>query len=130
MQGRGALRRELTAWLRTGRALRVPRARTRGRGKRFITPGIMIAERPAEAEDRVIPGHWEGDLILGLGSSAIGALVERATRFTMLLHLPRMAGHDRPRVKNGPALTGHGAEALRDAIASSLTTLPNSCADR
>jgi IS30 family transposase len=124
VQGRGALRRELTACLRTGRALRVPRARTRGRGKRFVTPDVMITERPAEAEDRAVPGHWEGDLILGLGSSAIGTLVKRATRFTMLLHLPRMAGHDRPRVKNGPAVAGHGAEAVRDAIASSITTLP------
>jgi IS30 family transposase len=124
VQGRGALRRELTACLRTGRALRVPQARTRGRGKRFVTPEVMITQRPAEAEDRAIPGHWEGDLILGLDSSAIGTLVERATRFTMLLHLPRMAGHDGPRVKNGPALAGHGAEAVRDAIASSITTLP------
>ena len=93
VQGRGALRRELTACLRTGRALRVPRARSRGRGKSFIAPEIMISQRPAEAADRAVPGHWEGDLILGLGSSAIGTLVERTTRFTMLLHLPRMAGH-------------------------------------
>ena len=93
VQGRGALRRELTACLRTGRALRVPRARSRGRGKSFVAPEIMISERPAEAADRAVPGHWEGDLILGLGSSAIGTLVERTTRFTMLLHLPRMAGH-------------------------------------
>ena len=69
VQGRGALRRELTACLRTGRALRVPRARTRGRGKTFVRPEIMISERPAEADDRAVPGHWEGDLILGLGSS-------------------------------------------------------------
>jgi len=124
VQGRGALRRELTACLRTGRALRVPRARTRGRGKQFLTPEILISQRPAEAADRAVPGHWEGDLILGLGSSAIGTLVERTTRFTMLLHLPRMEGHGGPRVHNGPALAGHGAEAVRDAIAATITTLP------
>ena len=125
VQGRGALRRELTACLRTGRALRVPRARTRGRGKKFVTPEVMISQRPAEAADRAVPGHWEGDLIVGLNSSAIGTLVERTTRFTMLLHLPPMPGHGtRPRVKNGPALAGHGAEAVRDAIAATITTLP------
>ena len=125
VQGRGALKRELTACLRTGRALRVPRARSRGRGKSFVTPEILISERPAEAEDRAVPGHWEGDLILGLRSSAIGTLVERTTRFTMLLHLPPMAGHgDGAREKNGPALAGHGAEAVRDAIARTITTLP------
>jgi IS30 family transposase len=125
VQGRGALKRELVACLRTGRALRVPAARTRGRGKKFITPEVMISARPAEAEDRAVPGHWEGDLILGLSSSAIGTLVERSTRFTMLLHLPPMAGHgDGPRAKNGPALAGHGAEAVRGAIATTITTLP------
>ena len=125
VQGRGALKRELTACLRTGRALRVPRARSRGRSKSFITPEILISERPAEAEDRAVPGHWEGDLILGLRSSAIGTLVERTTRFTMLLHLPPMVGHgDGAREKNGPALAGHGAEAVRDAIARTITTLP------
>lgn len=125
VQGRGALRRELTACLRTGRALRVPRARTRRRGKAFISPEIMISERPPEVADRAVPGHWEGDLILGLGSSAIGTLVERTTRFTMLLHLPRMADHgSTPRVKNGPALAGHGAEAVRDAIVRTIVTLP------
>ncbi len=125
VQGRGALRRELTACLRTGRALRVPRARTRGRGKGFVRPEIMISERPAEADDRAVPGHWEGDLILGLGSSAIGTLVERTTRYLMLLYLPRLGGHgEEPRVKNGPALAGHGAEAVRDAIAASILALP------
>ena len=123
VQGRGALRRELTACLRTGRALRVPRERTRGRGKNFVTDEVLISERPAEAEDRAVPGHWEGDLILGLGSSAIGTLVERSSRFTMLLHLPPLAGEG-PRVKNGPPLAGHGAEAVRDAIAEAITTLP------
>jgi transposase len=78
IQGRGGLRRELTACLRTGRALRVPRERARGRGKSFITPEILISERPAMVDDRAVPGHWEGDLILGLGSSAIGTLVESA----------------------------------------------------
>lgn len=84
IQGRGALKRELVACLRTGRALRVPRARTRGRGRKFVTPEVLISQRPAEAEDRAVPGHWEGDLILGLDRSAIGTLVERTTRFTML----------------------------------------------
>lgn len=125
VQGRGALRRELSACLRTGRVLRVPRARVRRRGKSFVSPEIMIRQRPAEAADRAVPGHWEGDLILGLGSSAIGTLVERTTRFTMLLHLPRLAGHGgAPRMKNGPALAGHGAEAVRDAITRTIITLP------
>ena len=112
IQGRGALRRELTAC-------------RRGRGKAFVGPDILISERPAEAEDRAVPGHWEGDLIIGLGSSAIGTLVERTTRFTMLLHLPRMAERGRLRIKNGPALTGHGAEAVRDALTSTIATLPD-----
>ncbi len=125
VQGRGGLRRELTACLRTGRALRVPRARARGRGKAFIGPEVMISKRPAEADDRAVPGHWEGDLIVGVQSSAIGTLVERTTRFTMLLHLPPMEGHGPgARVKNGPALAGHGAGAVRDAITRTITTLP------
>jgi IS30 family transposase len=123
VQGRGALRRELTACLRTGRALRVPRARAQSRGKGFVTQEVMISQRPAEAADRAVPGHWEGDLILGLGSSAIGTLVERSSRFTMLLHLPPMTGQG-PRVHNGPAVAGHGAEAVRDAIATAIVTLP------
>lgn len=128
IQGRGALRQELTACLRTGRAIRVPRARTHRTGKRFVTPDVLISERPAEVDDRAVPGHWEGDLILGLESSAIGTLVERTSRFTLLLHLPRMAGHTAGMrvtdTKNGPPLAGHGATAVRDAIARAIQDLP------
>jgi IS30 family transposase len=125
VQSRGALKRELVACLRSGRALRVPRARTRKRPGGHVTAEVMISERPAEAEDRAVPGHWEGDLIIGLNRSAIGTVVERTTRFTMLLHLPRMEGYGiEPRVKNGPALAGYGAEATRDTLTSQFTTLP------
>jgi IS30 family transposase len=125
VQGRGALRRELTACLRTGRALRVPRARTQARGKKFVTSSVMISQRPPEVADRAVPGHWEGDLIIGVERSAIGTLVERTTRFTMLLYLPPMPGHnDGPRAKNGPALAGHGAEAVKDAIVTAIGSLP------
>jgi IS30 family transposase len=124
VQGRGALRRELTACLRTGRALRVPRARTRGRGKGFVTDEVLISRRPAEAADRAVPGHWEGDLILGLDRSAIGTLVERTSRFTMLLHLPPSGDRGAPKVKNGPPVTGRGAEAVRDAITAAIGELP------
>ena len=125
IQGRGALRRELVACLRSGRALRVPSARRKGKGRPFVSDEIMISERPAEVADRAVPSHWEGDLILGLKSSAIGTLVERKTRFTLLLHLPPMPGHGvGPRQKNGPALARHGAEAVRVAIAKSIQDLP------
>ena len=107
VQGRGELRRELTACLRTGRAARRPRGRTDGRG--HITGMVMVSDRPADAADRAVPGHWEGDLILGKGGrSAIGTLVERSTRFVMLLHLP----------------DGRGAEQVREAMATAVTALP------
>lgn len=125
VQGRGALKRELVACLRTGRALRVPRARARQRPGGHVTSDVMISERPAEVEDRAVPGHWEGDLIIGSDRSAIGTLVERTSRFTMLLHLPRMEGYgSEPRVKNGPALAGYGAEAVREAIAAQMGGMP------
>ena len=123
IQGRGNLKRELVACLRTGRALRIPRERSR-RGSAFVNNEILISKRPAEVEDRAVPGHWEGDLILGAGSSAIGTLVERTTRFTILLHLPRMENYGEPRNKLSPPLAGHGAEAVRKAIAASILKLP------
>jgi IS30 family transposase len=123
--GRGALERELVACLRTGRALRVPRSRARRRASVHVTTDLMISERPVEVEDRTVAGNWEGDLIIGLNSSAIGTLVERTTRFTLLLHLPRMQGYGLgPRAHNGPALAGRGAEAVRNAIAATITALP------
>jgi IS30 family transposase len=126
VQGRGALKRELVACLRTGRALRVPRARTRHKSWAHVTPEVMISERPPEAEDRAVPGHWEGDLLIGLERSAIGTLVERTTRFTMLVHLPREEGYrHKHSVKNRPALAGYGAVSMKNALAATMTTLPN-----
>lgn len=107
VQGRGELRRELTRCLRTGRAQRRARGRLERRGK--ITDMVMISERPAEVADRAVPGHWEGDLIIGRnGKSAIGTLVERTTRFVMLLHLPH----------------GKNAEHVREAMTAAVATLP------
>ena len=124
IEGRGALKREYSAFLRSGRPLRVPRARVRTRGKHFVTPDVLIDQRPKDVESRQTPGHWEGDLIIGLESSAIGTLVERSTRFTVLLHLPRMDEHGKAREKKGAALAGHGAAAVRSAIVSAMLALP------
>jgi IS30 family transposase len=125
----GLLRRaktaEVVSTLRTARNHRRGHTRIVRAGRRFAQPMLSIHDRGFEPTDRSAAGHWEGDLILGLGSSAIGTLVERTTRFTMLLHLPRLAGHgEAPRMKNGPALAGHGAEAVRDAITRTIITLP------
>jgi IS30 family transposase len=125
IEGRGALKRELVACLRTGRALREPRARSRNKPQGHITADVVISQRPAEANDRAIPGHWEGDLIIGTGRSAIGTIVERASRSTLLVHLPRLDGWgDTPPVKNGPALGGYGAIAMNAALRLSMTQLP------
>jgi IS30 family transposase len=107
VQSRGALRRELSGYLRTQRSHRRPQGRTSGRGR--LRDMVNISQRPAEAADRAVPGHWEGDLVMGrAGRSAIGTLVERSTRFVMLLALPE----------------GRTAPVVRDALASRILTLP------
>lgn len=109
VQARGELRRDVARCLRSGRARRRPRGDAASRRPRFREPMVMISERPAEAEDRAVPGHWEGDLITGAANkSAIGTLVERTTRFTMLLHLP----------------DGHSSEQVQEAIVKKMGRLP------
>ena len=110
VQSRGALRRELCAYLRTGRRTRRPRSQGRteqGRGK--LREMVMISERPAEVEDRAVPGHWEGDLLIGRGASGIATLVERTSRYTQLVALPG----------------GYRAEPVRAALAKSIGSLPS-----
>ncbi len=129
IQGRGALRRELVWCLRTGRALRAPRERSRRKTWAHITPQTLISERPAEAEDRAVPGHWEGDLLIGLERSAIGTLVDRTTKYTLLVHLPREQGYRHKETpKNGPALAGYGAITMSNALADTMSTLPTELA--
>jgi IS30 family transposase len=109
VQSRGALRRDLTKCLRTGRALRRP-CRQANRRRNQIPDMINITERPAEADDRAVPGHWEGDLIIGKNNrTAIGTLVERTTGYTMLVHLP----------------DGYAAEQVRDALTEKIKTIPD-----
>ena len=125
IEGRGALERELVGWWRTGRALRVPRARSKRETWAHVTPETMIRRRPAEADDRAVPGHWDSDLVIGLNRSAVGTVVERATRFTMLIHLPREKGYGiTPRTKNGPAPAGYGAVTMKTRLAATTGALP------
>jgi len=108
VQGRGALRQELHRCLRQGRATRLPRGPRQPDGRGKIPNMVMISERPPEIEDRAVPGHWEGDLIMGKGARAIGTLVERSTRYVMLVRLPK----------------GNGGEAVRNALARQIVRLP------
>ena len=125
IEGRGALKRELVTCLRTGRALREPRARSQNKPQGHVTADVVLSKRPAEANDRAVPGHWEGDLIIGTGRSAIGTLVERSSRSTILVHLPRLDGWgENPPVKNGPSLGGYGAIAMNTALRESMAELP------
>ena len=111
IQAKGALRKEIASLMRQGRTRRRPAAYARGVRPRFKDPMVMISERPASVEDRAVPGHWEGDLIIGAkGQSAVGTLVERSTRYTMLLHLPN----------------GHTAAEVQEAIIDKLAGLPHS----
>ena len=108
VQGRGELRRELTRCLRTGRVRRRPRKRPENTGQ--LRDMIMISERPAEADDRAVPGHWEGDLIIGKDCrSAVGTLVERTSRYVILLHLPN----------------GREAHLVGEALQQAIATLPS-----
>ncbi len=109
-QARGGLKREVQTALRTGRTRRKPQRRLDQRQHRFVDDMIMLSERPAEVDDRAVPGHWEGDLIMGEGNrSAIATLVERTTRYTLLVHLPG----------------GHDAEQVRDGLIATMQTLPD-----
>ncbi|MET7991066.1 IS30 family transposase [Amycolatopsis sp. NPDC005232] len=109
VQARGGLRREVAGWLRSGRVTRRPHVRPDQRRPRMATEMLMISDRPPEVADRAVPGHWEGDLIMGaFNRSAIGTLVERATRYVMLLHLP----------------DGYAPSAVRDALIAKIATLP------
>jgi IS30 family transposase len=129
IEGRGALKHELVWCLRTGRALGAPRERARRTTWAHVTPETLISERPAEVEDRAVPGHWEGDLLIGLERSAIGTVVERTTRFTMLVHLPREDGYRHKETpKNGPALGGYGALAMKNALTNTMSSLPTQLA--
>jgi IS30 family transposase len=109
VQGRGALKHELTQCLRTHRAIRRPAKKLAPTGKGQIRNPVMISERPAEADDRAVPGHWEGDLLMGKRQTAIGTLVERWSRYVMLFPLPE----------------GNTAESVRTALAETIQRLPD-----
>mgnify|MGYP001672329652 CR=1 FL=1 len=125
IEGCGELKRDLVTCLRTGRVLRIPRQRSRDKPQGHVVADVVISERPAEADDRAGSGRWEGDLIIGTGRSAIGALVGRYSRATVLVRLPRLEGWGQSSpVENGPSLGGYGAAAMSTALAASVTGLP------
>ncbi len=108
VQPRGTLRKQLTRYLRSRRMVRRPRTPRKVTGQGQLRNAVHISERPAEAEDRAVPGHWEGDLLLGRGNSAIATLVERSSRFAVLIRLPQ----------------GRSSEAVLDALSDRIATLP------
>ncbi len=125
IEGRGALERELILCLRTGRSLRMPRARSKRVAWAHVSAHTLLSKRPPEADDRSVPGHWEGDLIIGTARSAIGTVVERSTRYAVLVHLPREQGWGAAApVKNGPALSGYGAESMNKALSAAMKPVP------
>ena len=125
VESRGGLEHKQSWHLRRGRTKRMPRARTRQEAWAHVTAETVLQKRPKEVEDRKIAGHWEGDLIIGLKRSAVATLIERTTRYTMLVHLPRQVGYGLiPPKKNGSALAGYGALTMKDALINVMTPVP------
>lgn len=104
--------------------MRKPRERSRNKPQGHVTADVVLSQRPAEVEDRAVPGHWEGDLVIGLNRSAIGTVVERTSRYTLLVHLPRLEGLRHRPAGNGPAFGGYGAVAMKDALQSTMASMP------
>ncbi|TPV21420.1 IS30 family transposase [Arthrobacter agilis] len=122
---RGGLSRQQSWHLRRGRTKRMPRARTRALAWAHVTEATTLKQRPSEADARDVAGHWEGDLIIGLNRSAMATLIDRTTRYAMLVHLPRQTGYGliKP-TKNGPALAGYGAVTMKNALVATFQALP------
>jgi IS30 family transposase len=125
IESRGGLERMQSWHLRRGRTKRMPRSRARQQTWAHVTADTVLAKRPKEVADRKLAGHWEGDLIIGLKRSAVATLIERTSRYAVLVHLPRQKGYGMiPPRKNGPALAGYGALTMKDALAKAVTPLP------